>query len=122
MSDPKPSRVADYLQHMLQAIERAFAHIADVPDASAFEADAKSQDSVVRTIEIIGEAANKITQADPAFVALHPEIPWQLMRAMRNKIIHDYFEVDYEVVWRTVKNDLPNLAMKVRAALASQNH
>ena len=48
---------------------------------------------------------------------LHPQLPWDQMRAMRNKIIHDYFEVDYVIVWRTVKQDLPALARQIRELL-----
>lgn len=70
----------------------------------------------MRCIEIIGEAAGKIQKADPAFTALHPEIPWAQMSAMRNRVIHGYFEVDYAIVWNTVRNDLATLARSVKAA------
>ncbi|MEC9356516.1 MAG: DUF86 domain-containing protein [Pseudomonadota bacterium] len=110
-------RVADYLQHILDAIGRIQSYIADLSDAAALEADCESQDAVVRNIEIIGEAANKIARADPEFVARHVEIEWTGLRGMRNKLIHDYFEVDFDLVWQTVKHDLPDLERKVRAAL-----
>ncbi len=117
MTSGHPEQVAEYLEHVLEAIERASAHISDVLDAAAFEKDAKSQDAVVRNIEIIGEAAGKIAKVAPDFITQHPNIPWQQIRGMRNRIIHDYFEVDYGVVWQTVKNDLPLLAGKLRALL-----
>ena len=69
-------------------------------------------------IEVIGEAANKIAKANPGFVVKHDEVPWSQMRAMRNRIIHDYFEVDYGIVWQTVKNDLPVLAAQIKALRA----
>ena len=53
----------------------------------------------VRSLEIIGEAAKNI---DPGFKAKHPEIPWKLMAGMRDKPIHEYFGVNYMVVWETV--------------------
>ena len=49
----------------------------------------------------------------PAFVASHPELPWIEMRGMRNKMIHEYFDVDWTLVWATVKNDLPRLQQQI---------
>jgi hypothetical protein len=55
--------------------------------------------------------------ADPQFAAEHPDIAWDLIYGMRNRLVHNYFEVDLEVVWRTVKQDLPPLRLRVFAAL-----
>lgn len=71
------------------------------------------QDAVVRNIEIIGEAAGNIQKMDPDFIAAHPELPWREMRAMRNLVIHEYFFVDVNIVWTTVKNHLPGLKDQV---------
>ena len=65
----------------------------------------QTQDAVVRNIEIIGEAASRIQSIAPEFVVSHPELPWIEMRGMRNKMIHEYFDVDWAVVWSTVKDD-----------------
>jgi uncharacterized protein with HEPN domain len=73
-----------------------------------------------RTIEIIGEAAHKVRTADPAFAAWHSEIPWELMYGMRNRIVHDYFEIDLEVVWQTVQKDLPVLRKQIEPLLNQQ--
>jgi uncharacterized protein with HEPN domain len=54
-------------------------------------------------------AANHINRADPNFIVQHPQIPWADMRDMRNLLVHEYFGVDLQVVWATVKNDLPRL-------------
>ncbi len=54
---------------------------------------------------------------DPQFTIEHADIPWDLMYGMRNRIVHDYFEVDLEVVWRTVQQDLPTLRLRVFALL-----
>ena len=64
------------------------------------------QDAVIRNFEIIGEATKKISKQ---FIQSHPEIPWQDMAGMRDKLIHDYLDVDLEVVWKTVEADLPLL-------------
>lgn len=114
-----PERAADYLQHILDAIDRAIAHARRVGSLEAFKQDALVQDAIVRTIEVIGEAAVKLEQVAPDLVARHPEIPWREMRTMRNKVIHAYFDVDFDIVWSTVQRDLPELAGQVRAVLTS---
>ncbi len=84
-----------------------------------FHQDTLLQDAVIRTIEIIGEAANKIRQADPDFAKAHADVPWDAMYGMRNRIVHDYFQIDLEIVWRTVHQDLPTLRSKIEALLAA---
>jgi uncharacterized protein with HEPN domain len=108
-----PTRVEDYLGHMAEAIQRAISYVQALPDRHAFEQNPQVQDAVVRNIEIIGEAVNHINRASPEFIAQHPELPWQQMRDMRNIIIHAYFAVDFEIVWKTVKDDLPKLKQQV---------
>jgi uncharacterized protein with HEPN domain len=108
-----PQRVKDYLGHIAEAIQRATSYVQPFPDRAAFEQDPQAQDAVVRNIEIIGEAVNHINRAAPEFVAQHPELPWQQMRDMRNVVIHAYFAVDLEIVWKTVKEDLPRLKEQV---------
>lgn len=61
-----------------------------------FAKDEKTIDAVVRNFEIIGEAANRI---DPAFRINHPKIEWKRIRGFRNRIVHDYFGIDYGIVW-----------------------
>jgi uncharacterized protein with HEPN domain len=89
-----PERVQDYLEHIAQAIERATSYLKDFKDPEALQQDSRTQDAVIRNIEIIGEAANHIQNMSPAFVANHAELPWLEMRRMRNKVIHEYFDVD----------------------------
>jgi uncharacterized protein with HEPN domain len=73
----------------------------------------------VRNYEIIGEAARNMERHHSAFAAQHPEIPWELMYAMRNRVAHGYFQVDYEMVWKSIHADLPPLHNAVRALLNS---
>ncbi len=88
---------------------------------SAYWQSQRDQDAVIRNIEIVGEAARQIQQHSPEFVTAHPELPWIEMRGMRNKMIHDYFDVDVKVVWGTVKQDLPALKKKIERILNEQS-
>ena len=74
--------------------------------AEQFYDDAKSQFAVVRAFEIIGEAANRVSIE---FQEAHPEVPWAEMVGMRNKMIHEYDDVDLAIVWDTLQHDIPNL-------------
>ena len=108
-----PDRVTDYLQHILDAIERATKYAAQAGSLEAFKTNPLLQDGIVRNIEVIGEAAIKLYKVAPELAAAHPDIPWKDMRTMRNKLIHDYFDVDLDVVWTTVQQDLPALAKQI---------
>lgn len=117
-----PERVEDYLGHILQAIERAERYMAPLQDEEALRHDDLAQDAIVRNLEIIGEAAARVLADAPEFVAAHPQIPWRDMRGIRNKVIHEYFAVDWGVVWGTVKIDLPVLERQIEAVLAGLRH
>jgi uncharacterized protein with HEPN domain len=110
-------RIREYLQHILDAIDRATGYVAAM-DAETFEGDPRTQDAVLHSLQIIGEAANKIRATDAQFAIEHADIPWDLIYGMRNRIVHDYFEMDLDVVWQTVKQDLPPLRLRVFNALA----
>lgn len=111
-------RIYDYLDHILDAIGRIRKYTSVVTEA-AFYHDEKTHDAVVRNIEIIGEASKNIQEADARFAADHPEIPWSLMYRMRNALSHGYYDVDSEVVWRTIRDDLPGLEQRIRELRAS---
>ncbi|MBU6225107.1 MAG: DUF86 domain-containing protein [Burkholderiales bacterium] len=111
----KALRVPDYLGHILKAIERIERHTSDV-DVVGFLASELIQDAVIRNLEVIGEAANNIQNTDPVFAKAHDEIPWQVMYAMRNRLSHGYDKIDYDMVWKTVCNDLPELYALVKSA------
>ena len=104
-----PERVEDDLEHIAHAIEWASRYIGSLADVPALRQNEQVQDAVVRTLAIIGEAAARIQKIAPGFVAGHPAVPWVEMRGMPNKMIHEYFDVDWDIVWRTVKDDLPSL-------------
>ncbi len=115
-----PERVEEYLEHIAEAIERATGYLQPLQDFETFQKNQQVQDAVVRNIEIIGEAVNKIHKLAPDFVNRHPELPWAQMRAMRNVVIHEYFFVDSKIVWTTVKNDLPQVKQQIEGLLLQQ--
>lgn len=102
-------RIGDYLAHILEAIARIDKYTEDI-DEVGFLRNEMIQDAVLRNLEIIGEAARNIERTAPEFAAQHPEIPWAVIYTMRNRIAHGYFQVDLEIVWRTVQRSLPELA------------
>jgi uncharacterized protein with HEPN domain len=93
------------LEDMLESVSK-IRRYTDNLDFDSFMADEKTIDAVVRNFEIIGEAANR-TNAD--FRMESPEIQWNRIRGFRNRIIHDYFGIDYEIVWSIIENDLGEL-------------
>jgi uncharacterized protein with HEPN domain len=83
-------------------------------DFDTFAADAKTVKAVELDLIVIGEAATQI----PDHVEVeYPQIPWGLMRAMRNRLVHVYFSVDERLLWATVQNDLPVLASTLQSLL-----
>src|SRR6266702_640405 len=112
-----PERVEDYLEHIASAIPRATRYGGNSGSPEALEEDEQAQDAIIRTIAVIGEAANRIQKVAPEFVTSHPEIPWSQMRGIRNKVIHDYFDVAWDVVWNTVKEDFPPLLERISSLL-----
>lgn len=109
-----PPRLLDYLAHIVEAIERIHRYVQDM-DELAFTADQRTQDAVIRNFEIIGEACNNVAKQFPTYAESHPEVPWRFAYDMRNVLAHGYFEIDLEIVWRTIHRDLPALQQQVRA-------
>jgi uncharacterized protein with HEPN domain len=116
MSKTDNLRIPDYLEHILEAIERIDRYLVDTSEVD-FINDQKTQDAVIRNFEIIGEAAHNIERYHVEFAAEHPEIPWSVIYAMRNRVAHGYFKVDLEMVWKTVHTDLPELHTQIAQLL-----
>ncbi len=94
-----------YLRHILDAIGMVENYTRGLSE-NEFLSHAMAKDAVVREIEIIGEATKNISDE---FQVEHPEIPWMKMIGIRNKIVHEYFNVNFSIVWDTVQEDLPLL-------------
>jgi uncharacterized protein with HEPN domain len=94
-----------FIDHILLCIEKIQDYTKDLTP-NDFNDNELVQDAVIRNIEIIGEASKKVSKD---LKAQYPEVPWKEMSGMRDKLIHDYFGVDVDVVWKTVKEDIPYL-------------
>ena len=108
------NRLLDYLEHIRQAASDACGFVAGL-DKRSFLADRRTQQAVIMSIVIIGEAAACILDRYPDFTNAHPEIPWRSMRGMRNRVAHGYFDIDLETVWETVRTALPDLLRQIEA-------
>ncbi len=97
------------LRHMAEAIEDAQAFTADVAEEQ-FRCDKKIQFALVRCVEIVGEAAARLS---PTYRNTHPEIPWASIIGMRNRLVHVYFDIDLDLLWHTVRVELPKLYSQV---------
>ncbi len=106
-------RVADYIGHILVAIERIEHYCADTDEAS-FLANEMLQDAVIRNFEVIGEASKNIARKFPDFLNSHPELPLLDAYEMRNALAHGYFKVDLDILWNTLQKDLPVLHAQLR--------
>jgi len=93
------------LLDILIAARRTLKYMQGVSRAD-FEKNEMLQDAVTRPLEIIGEAAGQVSEE---YREAHIEIPWHKMIGMRNRLIHEYFRVNYGAVWDTVKDDIPEL-------------
>lgn len=103
----------DYLQDILEAIQ----DIADFTKDMSFEAfagDKKTINAVIRSIEVIGEAAGKIPKT---LRNRYPDVPWKKIVSMRNKLIHEYFGIDLEILWKVVTEDVPSLRAPIEKML-----
>ena len=93
------------VKHMIEAADEAIS-FAQGRNRGDLNKDRMLTVALMREIEVVGEAASKISED---FKRLHPEIPWALIIGMRNKLIHAYFDINLDILWRTVTVNLPLL-------------
>ncbi|MBI5757206.1 MAG: DUF86 domain-containing protein [Planctomycetales bacterium] len=106
MSRRDPQILLDDIRRAIDKIERYITGM----DHDQFLSDEKTIDAVVRNLEIIGEA---VRQVPDAFRQSRPEVPWAQIAGLRNRIVHDYFGLDLEIIWQVLESDLPNLKEKL---------
>ena len=102
------NRLPDYLDHMHQAAADACSFVEGLSKADFLD-DKRTQQAVIMSLVIVGEAATKVMDAYEDFARCHPDVPWRSMRGMRNRMTHGYFNMNLDVVWETVQTALPEL-------------
>lgn len=103
-----------YIGHMTDTANKAIGFIKGV-SREDFDNNELLRLSLTHLLQVIGEAARRVSLD---FRASHPEIPWKAIVGMRSKVVHDYLNVDEDVVWDTVQNDLPPLVTKLAKILS----
>ncbi len=104
------------LADIIEAAEKIKSRVAE---RERFEADENLQIVLVHLVQIIGEAASHLSDN---VTNDHPQVPWRQIVAMRNRVVHGYFEVDLDILWYVVTVDVPQLSAHVSAILAESQH
>lgn len=102
-----------YLRHILDAIHRIESYIHGVSKGE-FLNNNLLQDGVVRQLEIIGEATRNLSDE---FREEHSDVPWKQIIGLRNRIVHAYFDIDFEITWTIIQVDIPSLKPRIEAYL-----
>ena len=103
----------EYIRHIIDEMDYILSRISDM-DYESFVRDETLKRAFVRSIEVIGEASKKLPDD---IKAMQPDIEWRKVSGMRDRLIHDYFGVDYTIVWDVALNKLPDLRVKLHDLL-----
>ena len=106
----KPLKDEERLRHMLDAAQKAVEFVKG-RERSHLDQDEKLALAVVRLLEIVGEAADNVSNS---FSQQHPQIPWRKIAGTRNRLAHGYFDVDLDIVWQIVTTQLPPLIAELK--------
>jgi uncharacterized protein with HEPN domain len=107
----------DYIQDIQDSIDDIESFTKDM-NFRQFSKDKKTINAIVRCIEIVGEAAKKIPKR---LRTEYPDIPWKKMAGMRDKMIHEYFGIDLEILWKVTKDEMPALKKSIKNMLDNMN-
>jgi uncharacterized protein with HEPN domain len=107
----------EFLGDILESAGRAM-HYVDGMSYEKFMADPRTQDAVMRNLEILGEATKRLSQR---VREANPEVPWRNMAGVRDRLIHHYFGVNLDIIWQIVSEELPEVADQVRQILAEES-
>lgn len=100
----------DYVQDILDSVRDIESFVKGMR-FEEFKSDRKTINAVVRSIEVIGEASKKIPKS---ITARYPGVPWRKMAGMRDKLIHEYFGIDLEILWKVAKEDIRSIRPAIR--------
>lgn len=114
MSDPSPREWRFYIADMIGFAEKVIAYTAGL-DQERFIASGLNYDATLRNLELIGEAASHVPDT---IRAAHPQVPWRLVIATRNRLIHGYLGIDNDTLWSIVVSDVPALLSSLRGLRA----
>ncbi len=107
------SRERDYLQHILECIEAIEGYTSN---QRASLDDPKTEDAVIRRLQVMAESCLRLTDE---VKESYPDVGWQHIRNFRNRLVHQYLDVDVDLVWTIIQNDLPPLKSAVEQLLKS---
>ena len=103
----------EYLRHILKEVEYLLVETEGL-EAGDFLKDETKMRAFARSLEIIGEAAKQVNED---YRKIHSDVDWKAMSGMRDRLIHHYFGVDYEIVWDVVTSEIPKLKMQIQDLL-----
>ena len=106
-----------YLEDIVLSMSRIAEYIEGI-SFEKFKTDYKTVDAVIRNFEIIGEASNKLPET---IKRKYPDVPWSEMYLLRNKVSHEYFGIDYDIIWDVIKNELPNNLKQISQILNEES-
>ena len=106
----------DYLAHIREAVKRTASYTEKMTSEEFLE-DIKTQDAVVRNVEIIGKAINNLSEE---LRNRYSEIPWKSLADMRDKLIHHYFGVNFSIVWKVAKEELPEIKKQLEKIIKTE--
>jgi len=111
-----PRRDEDYLSDICEAMQRIIAYT-DEFSYEQFLEDPRTQDAVIRNLQVIGEAVKKLSAS---LRTRRRDVPWREMAGLRDKIVHDYFGINYDIVWTVARQELPALLPQIEALLETE--
>ena len=103
------------LQHILESVAALQEYVSGLT-AAEFLSNREKQDSAERRLQIVGEA---IVQLPNAFKDKHADIPWAKIAGLRNRLVHEYFDIDHQLVWNTIEKSVPEFKKQIEALLKS---
>jgi uncharacterized protein with HEPN domain len=107
---PERPDIRLFYEDIIESIDRILRYTAGMT-YEEFVSDTKTQDAVIRNLEILGEAVKNLPDV---FKEQYPDVPWRVISRMRDRLIHHYFGVSLEIVWETIQTDIPALREQLR--------